>query len=208
MDEREIIERVRAGDNDAFGALVDRYQSRVYSLALRMCGNEDDALDLSQEAFLRAWRNLPNFQFESAFSTWLFRLTHNICIDFLRSRKRKAAVSLTVSQDGEEEAQFDLPDPAPDPEQALLMAEDRALVAKALAALPAEQREIIVLRAVNGLSYGEIAAILKLQEGTVKSRLSRARAALRNKFLQFGNNFEPAASNLSETIPRGKEDAQ
>ncbi|MBQ1590076.1 MAG: sigma-70 family RNA polymerase sigma factor, partial [Oscillospiraceae bacterium] len=90
MDEREIIQKVLDGDNDAFGLLVEKYQTKVYNLALRMSGNEDDAFDLSQEAFLRAWRNLGSFQFESAFSTWLFRLTSNVCLDFLRARKRKA----------------------------------------------------------------------------------------------------------------------
>ena len=199
MDDREIIERVLAGDNNAFGELVERYQVKVYNLALRLTGNEDDACDMAQEAFLRAWRSLGAFQFESAFSTWLFRLTHNVCIDHLRSRQRKSAVSLTVQDDESSElSQLDLPDPAPDPEQALLLAEDRALVAQALAALPADYREILTLRAINDLSYQQIAEILHLQEGTVKSRLSRARAQLRNKVLELGNYSAQSSSKEAE----------
>ena len=199
MDEREIIERVLAGDNDAFGVLVERYQSKVYNLALRMTGSEDDAADMAQETFLRAWRSLPAFQFESAFSTWLFRMTHNICIDHLRSKKRKPTVSLTMQDDGgEETAQLDLPDPGPDPEQSLLQSEERTLVARALQALPADYREILTLRAIDDLSYQKIAEILHLQEGTVKSRLSRARAQLRKIVLAMGNNSEGPASNQAE----------
>ena len=198
MEEREIIERVVAGDNDAFGLLVDKYQTKVYNLALRMCGNEDDAYDLAQDAFVRAWRSLGSFQFESAFSTWLFRLTSNICLDFLRAKKRRAAVSLTMSGDDEEETQLDVPDPAMGPEEAAIASEDRRLLLEALNALPADQRQIITLRAINDLSYAEIARILDLQEGTVKSRLSRARTALRNKLLQSGNNSKKDSSRKTE----------
>lgn len=199
MEDREIIEQVLAGDTDAFGLLVERYQNKVYSLALRMVGNEDDACDMAQEAFLRAWRSLKAFHFDSSFSTWLFRLTHNVCIDQLRSRQRKPTVSLTVSEDGGEEAsQLDLPDPDPDPEQLLLLAEDRALLARAMDALAPDYREILTLRAIDDLSYGQIASILHLQEGTVKSRLSRARAQLRDKLLQIGNNPLSASSKPAE----------
>lgn len=199
MEDREIIKQVLSGDSDAFGLLVERYQNRIYSLALRITGNEDDACDMAQETFLRAWRSLSAFKFECAFSTWLFRLAHNICLDHLRAVKRRPAVSLTVADDdGEQAAQLDLPDPAPDPEQAALRAEEHAALARALSALPADYREILTLRAIDDLSYSEIAAILHLQEGTVKSRLSRARAQLRNKLLQNGNNSSSEASSLTE----------
>ena len=198
MEEREIIERVVAGDSDAFGLLVEKYQTKVYNLTLRMCGNEDDAFDLSQDAFVRAWRSLGSFQFESSFSTWLFRLTSNICLDYLRAKKRRAAVSLTMSGDEEEETQLDIPDPGIGPEEAAIAAEDKRLLMEALNSLPADQRQIITLRAINDLSYAEIAQILNLQEGTVKSRLSRARTALRNKLLQSGNNSENDSSRKTE----------
>lgn len=194
MDDRAVIEQVLAGDNDAFGILVERYQTKIYNLALRMCGNEDDAFDLAQESFLRAWRNLGSFQFESAFSTWLFRLCSNICLDFLRAKKRRAAVSLTMTDDEGEENQLELPDPGKTPEEAVFAAEDRELLTRALNELPADQREILTLRAIDDLSYSEIARILNLQEGTVKSRLSRARTALRKKLLQIGNKTKTESS--------------
>ena len=198
MDEKAIIEQVLSGDNNAFGLLVDEYQTKVYNLALRMCGNQDDAFDLSQEAFFRAWKNLPSFQFESAFSTWLFRLTTNICLDWLRAKKRRPTVSLTTVNDEDEESQLDLPDPGMNPEELLLAAEDRAVLTKAMNELPVEYREILTLRAINDMSYTEIAEVLKLREGTVKSRLSRARNALRNKLLQNGNKSESETSIPSE----------
>ena len=198
MDEKSIIERVLAGDNDAFGQLVQEYQTKVYNLALRMCGSQDDAFDLSQEAFFRAWRNLPGFQFDSSFSTWLFRLTVNICLDWLRAKKRRPTVSLTTINDEDEELQLDVPDPGMSPEELLLAAEDRAELTRALNELPVEYREILTLRAINDMSYTEIAEVLKLREGTVKSRLSRARNALRNKLLQNGNKLKTETSIPSE----------
>ena len=198
MDEREIIQRVLAGDKDAFGLLVEEYQGRVYNLALRMCGSREDAFDLSQEAFFRAWRGLAGFQFESAFSTWLFRLTANICLDWLRAQKRRPSVSLTTVNEEDEAAQLELPDPGMGPEELLLAAEDKALLARAMDELPVEYRQILTLRAINELSYTEIGAIMGLKEGTVKSRLSRARLALRNKLYQIGNKSASETSNSTE----------
>lgn len=198
MDEKAIIEQVLAGDNDAFGLLVEAYQDRVYNLALRMCGNADDAFDLAQEAFFRAWRGLSGFQFESAFSTWLFRLSSNVCLDWLRAKRRRPTVSLTTVDDEDEEVQMELPDPGKSPEELLLASEDRKALARAMNELPVEYRQILTLRAIDDLSYTEIAEILKLREGTVKSRLSRARAALRNKLLQNGNKMESETSIPSE----------
>ena len=198
MDEKAIIEKVLAGDSNAFGEIVEAYQDKVYNLALRMCGNADDAFDLAQDAFFRAWRGLSGFQFESAFSTWLFRLTSNVCLDWLRAKKRRPTVSLTTLDDEGEEVQMEIRDPGKSPEELLLAAEDRSALAKAMNELPVEFREILTLRAIDDLSYTEIAEILHLREGTVKSRLSRARLALRNKLLQNGNNLDSETSIPSE----------
>ncbi len=198
MDEKAIIEQVLAGDNDAFGQLVEAYQDRVYNLALRMSGNAEDAFDLAQESFFRAWRGLSGFQFESAFSTWLFRLCSNVCLDWLRAKKRRPTVSLTTMDDENQELQMELPDPGKGPEELLLAAEDRQSLIRAMNALPVEYREILTLRAIDDLSYGQIGEILKLREGTVKSRLARARAALRNKLLEDGNKTAAGTSNSPE----------
>lgn len=194
MDENKIIEQVLAGDNNAFGLLVERYQDRVYNLALRMCGNPDDAFDLAQEAFFRAWRGLSGFQGDSAFSTWLFRLSSNVCLDWLRAKKRRPTVSLTAVDDDGEETQLDLPDPGKSPEELLEAAEDRATLAKAMNQLPVEYRQILTMRAINDMSYTEIAEALQIREGTVKSRISRARLALRNILLENGNKKGSEAS--------------
>ena len=194
MDENKIIEQVLAGDNNAFGLLVERYQDRVYNLALRMCGNPDDAFDLAQEAFFRAWRGLSGFQGDSAFSTWLFRLSSNVCLDWLRAKKRRPTVSLTAVDDDGEETQLDLPDPGKSPEELLEAAEDRATLAKAMNQLPVEYRQILTMRAINDMSYTEIAEALQIREGTVKSRISRARLALRNILMENGNKKGSEAS--------------
>ena len=201
MDEKMIIEQVLAGDSNAFGALVEIYQDRVYNLALRMCGNPDDAFDLSQEAFFRAWRGLSGFQGEAAFSTWLFRLTANVCLDWLRAKKRRPTVSLTAVDDDGEEVQMEIADPGKSPEEILEAAEDRAALAKAMNQLPVEYRQILTMRAINDMSYTEIAEALQLREGTVKSRLSRARLALRNLLVKSGNK-----SNSETSISTGRRD--
>lgn len=119
-EERRIIAQVCAGDTNAFEALVVAYQKQVYNLALRTVGNEEDAADMTQEVFLRAYRALGTFRGESKFSVWLYRLTTNVCIDFLRSRRRHPTVSLTASEDDDEQPQFDLPaDESVGPEQQL-----------------------------------------------------------------------------------------
>ena len=191
IDERNVILRAVNGDADAFEQLVHTYQTPIYNLCLRMTGNPDDAADLSQEAFIKAWRNLGSFQFESAFSTWLYRLASNTCLDFLRSVKRRPQVSLTVEDSEGETQTLDLPDTAPTPEEAAISNEEKEHLARAMQSLDEEQRQILTLRVVNDLSYAEIAEVMGIKEGTVKSRLARTRDALR-KILssQTGTNRE------------------
>lgn len=192
-----MIRRAQSGDEGAFEQLLLAHQKGVYNLCLRMAGNPDDALDLSQEAFIRAWRALGQYQFDAAFSTWLFRLTSNVCIDFLRRQKRQQHMSLTVTDDDEPGEEFTVPDPAPGPEEQAVHNERRQAVARAMAALPGDYRAVMQLRAVEELSYEQIAEILDIKVGTVKSRLARARTQLR-KILKDGNFFD---SDSSEQMP-------
>ena len=197
MQDELLIRRAQSGDEGAFEQLLLAHQKSVYNLCLRMAGNPDDALDLSQEAFIRAWRALGQYQFDAAFSTWLFRLTSNVCIDFLRRQKRQQHMSLTVTDDDEPGEEFTVPDPAPGPEEQAVHNERRQAVARAMAALPEDYRAVMQLRAVEALSYEQIAEILDIKVGTVKSRLARARAQLR-KILKDGNFFD---SDSSEQMP-------
>ena len=187
-EEKRIIDSVCAGDADAFEALVLEHQTRIYNLALRILGNEADAADATQEAFLKAYTSLKDFRGDSRFSTWLCRLTNNVCIDMLRRRKRQETVPLAREDEDGEETELVLPDPAPMPEEELLRREQRDAVRAALAALPEDYRRILSLRELGELSYEEIGTELGLEPGTVKSRLNRARKKL-CALLQENGNF-------------------
>ena len=195
MTEQELVARARRGDESAFEALVTENEKRIYNLCRRLTGNQEDAAELTQEAFLNAWRGLGRFQGESSFSTWLYRLATNACIDFLRKEKRRQSLSMTVSLDDEEEArQVELPDERYAPEGALEHAEARRAVAEGLERLTLEHRQVLVMREIHGLSYAEIGQVLGLEEGTVKSRIARARGALRKVLTERGNLFgEPSS---------------
>ena len=195
MTEQELVERAKKGDESAFEVLVTDNEKRIYNLCRRLTGNPEDAAELTQEAFLNAWRGLGRFQGESSFSTWLYRLASNACIDFLRKEKRRQNLSMTVSLDDEEEArQVELPDERYTPERELERTEVRQAVAAGLERLTPEHRQVLVMREINGLSYAEIGGVLGLEEGTVKSRIARARNALRKGLTERGNFFGELSS--------------
>lgn len=193
-EELRVVERVRSGDADAFEALVLEHQKKVYNLALRMVGSEEDAKDMAQEAFIRAYSSLDSFRGDSKFSVWLYRLTSNVCIDFLRSRGRKQTVSLTVEDEDEDPAELEIPDERFSPEKALEKRELRESVSRGLETLSPEYRQILLLREISGMSYEEIGKALDLEEGTVKSRIFRARKKL-CAFLSEGGNIPEASAS-------------
>ena len=170
-----------------------KYEKTVYNLALRMVGDRDDAFDMTQEAFIKAYGSLSSFRGDSKFSVWIYRITTNVCLDFLRSKSRKQQVSLTVSDD-DEDAQLDIPDPKADPEQQLIKKISMQSVEEGLKTLPDKQRQILVMRELCGMSYAEIGKALSLEEGTVKSRIFRARKRLCTFLLDSGNIPESIAS--------------
>ena len=196
MTEQELIAAARRGSESAFEELVRLYEKRVYHLALRMSGGQEDALEIAQEAFLAAWRGLRFFRGESSFSTWIYRLTTNAAIDFLRRRQRQEGGE-AVSLD-DEDTFLEVPDPAPSPHRQAERLELREAVAQGLQALSPEHRQVLLLRELQGLTYEEIAAALELDLGTVKSRIARAREKLRKYLVASGNFSGYLPSNLAE----------
>jgi RNA polymerase sigma-70 factor (ECF subfamily) len=191
-EELQHIAQAKQGNADAFAHLVRTYETSVYRLALRMCGNIHDAEEAAQEAFLSAWRGLPSFRGESKFSSWLYQLTTNACLDLRRREKRhRGTVPL--------EEQLDLAGDGT-PQQAAEDAELRDTLQQALHTLSDDHRQIFLLRQMRQLSYDEIGTLLGLERGTVKSRLSRAKKQLRQILLQQGNLF-PSSS----VLPKGEE---
>ena len=192
MTEQELVRAAAGGDTEAFARLVRTYENKIYSLAFRMCGSADDASDIAQEAFLAAWRGLPSFRGDSGFATWLYRLTSNVAIDYLRRQKKQRG---DMSLD-DEELGLDAVDTGPGPQDAAERTEVRSVVAAGLQELREGHRQVLVLREIQGLSYEEIADVLEVDLGTVKSRISRARSALRKILLQKGNLSGYLPSNL------------
>ncbi len=199
-EELHIIRRVLDGDTNAFEGLVLEHQKNVYNLALKMLGNPEDAMDASQECFLRAFRSLSGFQGDSRFSVWLYRLTSNVCIDFLSKKKRRAEVPLTFSDEDDEERELEIPDERFSPETILDRSERIKAVRDGLSRLPEEYRNILTLREIGGMRYEELSDALGLELGTVKSKLFRARKKLCAILLECGNFSDSDASNSRKEV--------
>lgn len=194
-DERDIVRRARQGDQAAFGILVETYQTQVYRLAVRMCG-EVWADDVAQEALVAAWRALPRFRGECRFSTWLYRLTTNAAIDLLRREKHRGG--------DDTENWPELPDDSLSPQERAEQTETQTAVRRAMARLSPEHREILLLRYMEELDYGEIAGALAVSVGTVKSRINRAKGRLRELLAAEGNLFPDEAVTETEKLERGE----
>lgn len=199
MTDQELAARARDGDQDAFEQLVRDNEKRIYTLALRMTGSREDALDLAQDAFFQAWKALPTFQGESSFATWLYRLATNLCLDHLRTQKRRTqSMGPALSLDDEENGPVQVADQQLQPQEAVERSERRRALERALerglASLPDHHRQVLIMRELSGLSYQEIAQVLDLDLGTVKSRIARARLSLRKILLEDGNFFDSPAS--------------
>jgi RNA polymerase sigma-70 factor (ECF subfamily) len=174
-DETELLERARNGDSQAFGALVERYQRRVVGVAQAVVHNQDDAVELAQETFVRAYENLSKFESRSSFSTWLYRIAANLAIDF---RRREGRHQVLRGEDAETEISR-IPSPRGDSYQETARTELSQRINGALKELTSEHRAVILLREVEGLSYDEISDVLQVPRGTVMSRLHYARGHMR-----------------------------
>ncbi len=185
--EAQIVRKVLQGDVNAFETLVVEYEKSVYAITQRMTGNPEDAADMAQETFIKAYNSLQSFRGDSKFSVWIYRIATNVCLDFLRSRSRKPTVSLSVEDEEGEETQLDIADESQSPELLLERGLTRDAVRRGLDTLTPEYRQILLLREIQGLSYEEIAAALDLEVGTVKSRIFRARKRLCAFLIEDGN---------------------
>ncbi len=182
MDENELIRRSKEGDTECFSQLVLKYERRIINYAFRMLRDQNDAEDAAQEAFLRAYRKLDSFNGDSAFSTWLYTILNNICLDVLRKRKRAgehAQISINQNSADEDEYEIQIEDASPGPYDSYRQKAAMKALEAALEKLSDEHKAVIVMRDINGLEYDEIAKITGTSLGTVKSRISRARIALR-----------------------------
>lgn len=179
-NEKDLLQKARNGDIEAFELLIEKHQKKVFNIALRMIGNYDDASELAQEVFIRVFKSIRSFKEESSFSTWIYRITANVCLDEIRKRKNKNFVSLDDDlklDDGDVKRQ--VMDPEPTPEILAEKNETRKIVNEAIQSLPADHRIVIALRDIQGFSYDEISKIVNCPVGTVKSRINRARQTLR-----------------------------
>ena len=168
-----IVQRVLEGDTNAFEELVLEYEKKVYNVALRMLNNSEDAADMTQEAFIKAYNSLSGFRGDSKFSVWLTRIVSNLCLDFMRSRNRRPTVSLSMEDEDGEDVQLDIADTSQSPEQLLERSLTRESVRRGLQSLPEDYREILLLR--------------EIQVGTVKSRIFRGRKKLCDYLIKDGN---------------------
>jgi RNA polymerase sigma-70 factor (ECF subfamily) len=189
--DRPLVERARQGDVDAFRDLVRRYESRAHSIALGVVGSREDAEDVVQEAFLKAFRNLGSFRGQSSFYTWFYRIVFNLAIDLSRKRYRKsessmgdtaAMDSLTMHSAGDAS---DFLGSVPNPDQVFQRNDLGKSIAKALDSLSSEHRAVIMLREIEGLSYSEISDVVGCSKGTVMSRLHHARKRLQRALAEY-----------------------
>jgi len=188
--EKYLINRAKNGDIDSFEKLIGSHQKRVYNIAFKMLGNKEDASEMAQETFIKIFKSIKNFKEESTFSTWIYRITVNVCLDFIRKRKKNINVSYdnTIKLD-DSEVHFQAKDNSQRPDMIYENRELKRELDKAIEKLPPDQRIVVILKDIQGFSYIDIANFVKCPEGTVKSRLNRGRLALK-EMLKRSGTFE------------------
>ncbi|HZS04099.1 MAG TPA: sigma-70 family RNA polymerase sigma factor [Blastocatellia bacterium] len=188
MDDHALLEATRTGDEDAFKELMRRYQNPITNFVYRMLNDYDRAVDLAQETFVRVFTSVERYQATYSFSTYIYRIASNLAISDLRQRKRRHLIpmpSFFSDKDGDE-MEIELPDKRQVmADDAMIQDERRKAVSKAIASLPEKYRAAVVLRDIEGRSYEEISEVLGLSDGTVKSRINRARNLLKEKLKDF-----------------------
>lgn len=188
--EADLVRAARGGDADAFDRLVQSHYRSVYNTAYRMLHTPSAASDATQSTFVRVYEALPSFRGDASFGTWLYRITMNVCLDEIRRNKNQPLSLTDEDDDGEPSGERDLPDLSAEPSVSAEQRELQALVHDAISRLSEDFRTVIVLYDIRGLSYQEISEALEIPLGTVKSRLNRARLALRDEMETWAELFE------------------
>jgi RNA polymerase sigma-70 factor (ECF subfamily) len=206
VDDRALVDAARAGDRGAFRTLFERYQRRAYSLAYGVVRNPDDALDIVQDAFIKAHRYLDKFEGTSSFYTWLYRIVMNLAIDHIRKSRRSKAVDFTDATVKEDDSRVGEGDLIPriiggNPGRALMDKEIRARIEDALAELSDNHRAVLVMREMEGLSYEEMAQVMGCSKGTIMSRLFHARRNMQKRLLDLVDH--PSPELLAELEGKG-----
>ena len=211
MQDLELVERTVGGDMDAYRELVERYQQRIHSVVLGIIGNFEDALDITQEAFIKAYNHLPSFRRHSGFYTWIYRIAYNLAIDERRKRYRHVeqttgeVLELDRASHKNRNAPGSLLSTAAGPDESLERSELRSDISAALDTLSAEHRAVIVLREIEGLSYSEISDVVGCSKGTVMSRLHHARKKMQEALRRGGASAHSVAA-LEQNRQRGSGD--
>ncbi len=177
--EKIWLKQSKAGDLESFERLIEKYQHVAYNIAYRMVGNEEDAKDMTQEAFIKVFKSISGFREDSSFSTWLYRIVMNTCKDELRKKKLKVVSIDREIEVGESSVTFEIPDYTYSPETVFEKKQLHQMLSKALTDLPEQNRIVVIMRDVQGFSYEAIAECINIPVGTVKSRINRGRHMLR-----------------------------
>ncbi len=184
-----LVSRAKDGDQKAYAELMQRYKESIYFMALKMVNNKDDAMDLTVETFGKAFENIEKYKPDFAFSTWLFRIATNNCIDFIRKKRLKMVSLQTLSEDDKEEKQLQIASDTLNPEQTSIKKQESEKLKSIVEQLPQRYRTLIILRYYDEQSYEEIAQQLDLPLGTVKAQLFRARDLMSNIMNRRKNNL-------------------
>jgi RNA polymerase sigma-70 factor (ECF subfamily) len=201
--DQALVKAAQSGDRQAFGKLVERYQRRVYALAFGIVRSREDAWDVAQEAFVKAYRNLDRYEGTAAFFTWLYRITYNLSIDVLREKSRRDQVGLDDNPNVEEALRRDGRGVDGHPEDMATRKELQAVLQSAMSRLSEKHRAIIVLREVEGLSYEEMADVLGISKGTVMSRLFHARQNLQTLLQPYVEKGQEVPASLRLAVQGG-----
>jgi len=186
LNEEQIVVELKKGNYIIFSEIVDLYKRRVFSMTYKFTNNYDEAQDLAQDIFLKIYKELGGFRFESKLSTWIYRVSINMCLDWKRKNSRVKVINLTgMSKGNDEEPTIDIIDDSPLPEEKLIVLEDKQLVHKVIYQLPDIYKAVIIMYHFNNMSYSEIAQTLDIPEKTVETRLYRGRRILKEKLADF-----------------------